>query len=163
MLALCFMGLQIASFSIEPAKRMLFTYTITFSAGHTQASCFGVGEECSLLCGGMPCPCHIPCWGAGSACTHTVTIGLTPAMDEGEFDGVFDTEQDGFNGEVLNMPSRSGPIIHGGQNKYLNIPEQKVFIANYDPGAPPHLYNLSHITITDSPLFEVYSAPPTED
>jgi hypothetical protein len=146
-----------AFYSFKPAKKLLFEYTITFSAGHKSADCGGVGELCLTQfypsVWGLTA-CHIPCWGSGSDCQHSFKIGLAPASTAPDvYDGQLDTE-DHFNGPTLNMPDRSCEIEVESQTRWMNIPSQVVAIQDYNENSPPHLYNLENITITEEPIFE---------
>ena len=147
-----FLLLTLSLYSFK--NKVIFQYSITISTGHTAVSCAGVGETCSFLCQGFPCRCHIPCWGEGNACQHTITIGLAPSGTPNIYNGSIDTQTDGFNGEVLNMPARSVLLVGGDfGGSYLNIPSQISAIVGYDPNNPPHIYSVTGLTITTTPLY----------
>ena len=150
------------SLPLKPGKdrtRSLFPtitvrWDLTIAAGHSAADCKGVGESCYQSIVGVWIPCHVPCWGGGSSCSHTFSFSVTikPAFKEKqpEHDGTIDTSLDGFNDEVLNMPARSIKV-DSEYGKYINIPRQ--ISAKIDGDKSSFLYSVKGVTFSDQPKY----------
>ena len=132
-------------------------YSFTVSTGHAQPCS---AEFCPNCIGCIPLvlvPCHIPCWGSGSNCSHTFTIefNLSPVKSDGSYD-VLDANLDLINEsdiQTLSMPDRSVPIQIDGADKYLNIPHQTIVVSEFDPNKNV-IYSFSNLTITSSPIYQ---------
>ncbi|MES2779576.1 MAG: hypothetical protein V4651_06715 [Bacteroidota bacterium] len=141
----------------NPKKPSIIEYTINFTSGHKYSACGGYGELC-IGYGGVfyPSPCHIPCWGEGAECGHTVKISIGKALDvdpnELTYDGTINTQQDGFNGQILAMPARSVQV-DGVFGKFINIPRQNSIQTDYKEGNLTYIYYVKGITFSEEPKY----------
>lgn len=113
--------------SEKPTKKFKLSYTLEVSLGHPSSACNG------YCCFDFISQTwfHLPCFGEGSECKHTVTIEyeLMPSQS-----GVTDVTLDLID-EVdhadLPLPNRSVKIYdENGNLKYLNIPAQIIHVTN---------------------------------
>jgi hypothetical protein len=156
--ALSLIGFSLMSFvSLENGKLTLekkwkLTYTLEFSCGHPWSLCGGYGERCPGI--NDLIYCHIPCWGAGTDCQHSVQIELgfkpsTGVVEEVSMDLINEADV-----EVLNMPSRSFEILDdNSQTVYLNIPAQTVQVDNFNPSNNT-IYAMQNFTVTAAPTYQ---------
>lgn len=138
------------AFKSPNRKPNIFKLSCEFSSGHPSSACGGVGEICSYGVGSF-FPCHIPCVGSGSDCKWKVEIGfLVKANDSYQAEDVVMTFLESSPGTYFKMPNRSVLSGLGGNQAYMNIPDQVIMSPNQE-----NLTNvpLSSVTFSATPFY----------
>ncbi|HOI31142.1 MAG: hypothetical protein PHG67_01840 [Bacteroidales bacterium] len=107
-------------------------WEVTFSAGHDWPLC---APGC-FPSAGPPFWIHIPCWGSGTNCTHTIGFSIFKSSNLFSIENLdkpYDVEVV-LKNEIIDsgfpFPSRSVSYLVNDDTFWLNIPEQNIITIN---------------------------------